>query len=82
MSAQRTGKIMVSFETGAMEWIDAWRSIFREGELDLWADRSLGASEDWADHFDRSLDEARAMVVLLSEKYLHSGYREHQRAWR
>ncbi|MGK3963275.1 TIR domain-containing protein [Sorangium sp. So ce118] len=55
----------------------------REGLLESWHDRRIGAGDDWAGQIDRNLDEAEVILLLVSADFLASDYcfdREMKRA--
>ncbi|XXX81951.1 TIR domain-containing protein [Sorangium sp. So ce134] len=46
----------------------------REGILQTWHDRRIGASAEWAGQIDRNLDEAEVILLLISADFLASNY--------
>ncbi|WP_437948078.1 PQQ-binding-like beta-propeller repeat protein [Sorangium sp. So ce296] len=55
----------------------------REGLLQSWHDRRIGAGDDWAGQIDRNFDEAEVILLLVSADFLASDYcfdKEMQRA--
>ncbi|WP_437338946.1 TIR domain-containing protein [Sorangium sp. So ce394] len=46
----------------------------REGLLQSWHDRRIGAGDDWAGQIDRNLDEAEVILLLVSADFLASDY--------
>ncbi|WP_437820317.1 outer membrane protein assembly factor BamB family protein [Sorangium sp. So ce1078] len=55
----------------------------REGLLQSWHDRRIGAGDEWAGQIDRNLDEAEVILLLVSADFLASDYcfdREMKRA--
>ncbi|XXU80978.1 toll/interleukin-1 receptor domain-containing protein [Sorangium sp. So ce1151] len=46
----------------------------REGLLQSWHDRRIGAGDEWAGQIDRNLDEAEVILLLVSADFLASDY--------
>ncbi|XXT24586.1 TIR domain-containing protein [Sorangium sp. So ce429] len=46
----------------------------REGLLQTWHDRRIGAGDDWAGQIDKNLDEAEVILLLVSADFLASDY--------
>ncbi|WP_437747130.1 PQQ-binding-like beta-propeller repeat protein [Sorangium sp. So ce1504] len=46
----------------------------REGLLQSWHDRRIGAGDAWAGQIDRNLDEAEVILLLVSADFLASDY--------
>ncbi|WP_437760199.1 TIR domain-containing protein [Sorangium sp. So ce1389] len=46
----------------------------REGLLQTWHDRRIGAGDEWAGQIDRNLDEADVILLLVSADFLASDY--------
>ncbi|WP_437516751.1 TIR domain-containing protein [Sorangium sp. So ce1099] len=46
----------------------------RQGLLETWHDRRIGAGTEWADQIDRNLDEADVILLLVSADFLASDY--------
>ncbi|WP_437311456.1 TIR domain-containing protein [Sorangium sp. So ce388] len=46
----------------------------REGLLQSWHDRRIGAGDEWASQIDTNLDEAEVILLLVSADFLASDY--------
>jgi len=46
----------------------------REGVIDVWNDRKIGAGEDWKNEIDRHLEAAEIILLLISADFIASDY--------
>ena len=57
--------------------------LLRQGLIDIWHDRQIGAGTDWKEQIDAHLNSAELMLALISADFLASDYcyeKEMQRA--
>jgi len=78
MSTPTKPTIFVSFSHQDEPWKDRLvthlRVLQRQGLLDLWDDRRIGAGADWRREIRQAMDRARVAVLLVSADFLTSEF--------
>ncbi len=70
--------VFISYSHLDEEWKDRLVSHLavsqKQGQLELWHDRMIGAGEDWERRIQAAMDAASVAILLVSANYLTSGF--------
>ena len=70
--------VFISYSHKDEDWKDRLVThlgvLEKQGLLDLWHDRRIGAGDDWYEEIQQAMDAARIAILLVSANFLNSDF--------